>query len=325
MPVEINPTEVSQPQVEVEPFPHFRILLLGAGSGLGKVLAQRFAREGYQVIAGTRSEAKFEDLCRSITDDGGIEPQPFIADITQPDKLIDAYNSLHLNLQEKVHYMPVAAGGLEAVKMGIARQLITLKRVGRTETGITRELVEQATAAVKALTTSSEAMIPAMDINYTAPLRIFDLLKNGGHLGSGSMVLNISSSISNVCDPDNPQVYPGPWFYYTIGMSKERGVRALRERAAEVDVSHIDVVAPEIFDTGVGKFIDELVKVIQAIDPNSTINVPIVSRADVVEAVFAELTRKDDGLPKMRTVYVTNIGVSYQRPTVWDKPLLPYL
>lgn len=321
---EIDRNDVLQPLLEIEPLPRYRILLLGAGSGLGFVLAQRLAREGYQIMAGTRSEEKFAELRKAVSDNNGIEPQPFLADITQPEELNAAFNNLYLATHEKIHYLPVAAGGLEAIKMGIARQVINLKWALRTEVGVTKELAEQATAAIKALTKSPEAMTPAMEINCTAPLMIFDLLKEGDHLGSDSVVLNVSSSISDACDPDNRQAFAGPWFYYTVGMSKESGVRALRERVKEIDATHLNVVAPEIFDTGVGQFIDEMMELIKVINPNLSIDIPKVSRAQVAEVIFQELTRKDCGLSKTRTIYVTSDGVAYQRPTAWDKPLLPY-
>lgn len=300
----------------------YPILLLGAGSGLGQVLAQRFATEGYQVIAGTRSEEKFDALRQSIVEAGGVEPRPFIADITQSDQLMVAYQSLTLAQHEKVHYFPVAAGGLEGLNRGIVRAMLPLMKAAKAGDEITTDQAKAATDSIKALTTTQEAIAPAMDVNLKSPLTIFDILAEDDHLGSDSTILNTSSSVSDGFDTEHPENYPGPWFYYTIARSKKEGVLALRQKATEVGAIHLDVVAPEIADTGVGKFIDGLVEIISKVEGVGEIDIPKVYRAPLVEAIYRELKVES---PKIRTLYVEPATQSYQRPPVWDKPLVPYL
>ncbi len=310
------------PQVETEPFPHYPILLTGTGSGLGNAYARKFALEGYEVFAGTRSKEKFENLRNSIAGDGGIEPQPFIADITKPDQLIAAYQDLHLPPGGKVHFMPVAAGGLEVVRMGIARQIVSLKRAMKTDAGLTPKLLEQATDVIRKLTSSDEATTAAMDINYAANQLLFDLLYDNGHIGADSVIVTTSSSLSSACDPDHPENYNGNRFYFSIAISKERGVRELKNRAARIGCTLVDIVAPIIADTDVGAFIEGIIDVV---DRTLIIHTPKVTTTQVVNATFSELTKNDPNLPRIRTVYVQDSGISYKRPEEWDKPLIPYL
>ena len=121
------------PPQELEPFPRRKILLTGATGGLGEGLAKKFALEGYTVVAGTRSEENFLHLKESIRQIGGSTPLPFIADLTKPEEVTSAYQALQLGGGEKLHFMPVAAGGLEAVRLGIGKQIVKLKRVDTNE------------------------------------------------------------------------------------------------------------------------------------------------------------------------------------------------
>jgi NAD(P)-dependent dehydrogenase (short-subunit alcohol dehydrogenase family) len=59
------------------------VIVVGVGSeqGLGAALSRRFAREGYRVIASGRTEAKLEQVARTIVDGGG-KAEPFRADAT---------------------------------------------------------------------------------------------------------------------------------------------------------------------------------------------------------------------------------------------------
>lgn len=309
---------------EAEPFPHYPILLLGAGSGLGQELARKFANEGYRVIAGTRSLEKFGNLWGTIRADGGVEPYPFVADIANPDQVRTAYESLGLKEGEKLHYMPVAAGGFERTLVKIGRQLIYLRK-GAEETGeISLESAEKATAAIKAFTTSKEATDPAIAINCDAPCAIFDLLAQNGHLGPESVILTTSSYISDMYDPDKPGKYQGPWFYYHVAMSKAMGVYVLRERVQRIDASHIDFVIPEISDTQVGKFGKKIAEIIMKLQ--TEFKVPRISRAQVAMAMYRELTRRGGDLPKIRKVYVDSNGTNQQqRPESWKEARFPHL
>lgn len=318
------------PRSEVEPFPHYPILLLGAGSGLGQELARKFTKEGYGVIAGTRSLEKFGNLWVATRADGGIEPYPFVADITDPDKVGTAYESLGLEKGEKLHYMPVAAGGFESklVRMKIGRQLIHLRKEAEETGKISLESAERATAAIKAFTTSKKATDPAIAINCDAPCAIFDLLAVNGHLGPESVILTTSSYISDTFkyDPDKPEEYQGPWFYYHVARSKAMGVYTLRKRAQRIGASCLDIVIPEISDTQVGEFGGGIADLMKFMKLPTEFKVPRISRAQVAMTIYHELTRRGEDLPKIRKVYVDRDGaIQQQRPKSWKEAHFPYL
>lgn len=321
-------SEWIKPRSEVEPFPRYPILLLGAGSGLGAELARKFANEGYRIIAGTRSLEKFGDLWVATRADGGIEPYPFIADITDPDQVGKAYENLGLKEREKLHYMPVAAGGFEStlMRMKIGRQLIHLRKEAEETGEISLESAKRATVAIKAFTTSEKATDPAIAINCDAPCAIFKLLAQNGHLGPESVLLTTSSYISDTYDPDKPGKYQGPWFYYHVAMSKAMGVRALRKRAQQIDASCLDIVIPEISDTQVGEFGAEIAEMMQFMQLQTEFRVPRISRAQVAMTIYHELTRRGEDLLKIRKVYVDRNGaIQQQRPKSWEKAHFPYL
>lgn len=316
------------PLHEVEPFPRYSILLLGAGSGLGREFARKLASEGYRVISGMRSLEKFGDLWLTIRADGGIEPYPFVADITDMSQVRAAYESLGLKEGEKLHYLPFAAGGFESklVRMKIGRQLIHLRKEAEETGKISLESAERATAAIKAFTISNAATNPAIAINCDAPCMIFDLLAQNGHLGSESVILTSSSYISDTYDPDKQEEYQGSWFYYHVAMSKATGVDALRKRAQHIGASFIDFVIPEISDTQVGEFGAEIAEIIQLMQLQTEFRVPRISRAQAAMAMYHELTGYGGDLPKIRKVYVDSNGITQkERPESWEKAHFPYL
>lgn len=299
------------------------IVLLGAGSGLGESLARRFAREGYQVIAGMRSEGHFAALRANIAADGGVEPKPLLADITDEVAFGRAFDGLNLSPSTKLHYFPVAAGGIEGVGSVLLRQIAGLRRAARNN-GLSKQMVDEATAVIKAEVLKDEVIEAGMEINVRAPVRILDELDERGHIDDGTDILTTSSSLSEAIDLNNLDQYPGPWFYYVVALTKKTGANILREKARNwaTGTAYLDAVAPELPDTGVGKMIDTMVEVLQAVNPNEKIVVPKVSRVVVADAIYRELVAPKD---RIRTMFVEESGVSYQRPDSWNKPFLPYL
>lgn len=307
---------------ELQPFPKYPILVPGAGSGLGFALSRHLANQGYHVLAGSRSETNIQTLRSAVENEGGFLPEPFIADITNPFAVADALIKSGLYHGEPIHYMPIAAGGLETVLRNAGSLIVQLRKADR-HGSLTKEMLESATEEIRKLTTTDSAMDAAMAINYSAPLTLFDVLVANGNIGQNSVVLNTSSSISDGCDPDHLEAFQGPWFYYTVGFSKEKGVREQRKRALEAGARHLNVVAPEIADTKVGKFIEGLIKLITAADPKVAVSPEHVLTTQVVEAIYNELLREPTS-DRARTVYVSSNGTSLERPIGWDKPFVPY-
>jgi 3-oxoacyl-[acyl-carrier protein] reductase len=62
------------------------VVVTGGGRGIGRAVCRRFAREGSQVVAASRTQADLEETCRLIVSDGGhchVVP----ADIREPDEV----------------------------------------------------------------------------------------------------------------------------------------------------------------------------------------------------------------------------------------------
>ncbi|HQT27605.1 MAG TPA: SDR family NAD(P)-dependent oxidoreductase, partial [Burkholderiales bacterium] len=60
-----------------------RILLTGAGSGIGRSLALRLARKGAMLALVGRNEGKLVDLAMAIRAEGGAA-HPFVFDLSMP-------------------------------------------------------------------------------------------------------------------------------------------------------------------------------------------------------------------------------------------------
>lgn len=76
--------------------------ITGAGSGLGKAAAIRFAQEGAKVAILSRTESQINAVAKEIEDAGG-EALPLVGDVSQPDqmeaanqKIIDTWGKLDI-------------------------------------------------------------------------------------------------------------------------------------------------------------------------------------------------------------------------------------
>jgi NAD(P)-dependent dehydrogenase (short-subunit alcohol dehydrogenase family) len=303
-----------------------QVLLLGAGSGLGESLAMRLSKS-YRVIAGMRSGEHFEALRQNINQIGGIEPAPLLADITDFWSFKAAFDDLKLSPEVKLHFMPLAAGGLDyrPVNMALGRQMIRMRRMVDRGEKIPRQVAEEATAAIKEVVTKPEALEAARRINVEAPLNIFSYLEYLGHLDPASVIVNTSSSISDEADPAHPELFRGPWFYYTVAISKKAGVLAFQNMARRYNRGHLDAVAPELTDTLVGQRINELESLLEHLHPSIELFVPRITRGEAADAIVADLKKLFIGDARIRTLYIDRSGTGNTRPSTWDKPMVPYL
>lgn len=311
---------------EREPFPHYPVIILGGASGTGKFFTRILARKGYAVFVGTRNEEKFHALGETVSNDGGISPLPFIADITKPNDLHHAYEEMGLEKGAPAHYFPLAAAGYESLKP-VMELLVQLRRAHR-QGALTDEFLTDLTDRMKGEVTKPAALELANQTNRDALLSFAGILQANGHLKERSVIGTLSSTISDYTDPDNPEGFPGPWLYYPIGISKAQGVQGLRDIAKSTGASHIDFVAPEIEGTGVGDFFGKLNPIFEAINELSgePFNPPVVTRNEVATAMFRESTAATTTEEKIRKVYIQSGGfTSSNRPVGWEKPPISYL
>jgi hypothetical protein len=291
--------------------PQFPILLTGAGSGLGRRLAIEYATSGYLVIAGTRSMKHFQSLYEIITEANGVPPRPFLADLTNAEELKEALAHLPVRADKPMHYMPLAAGGLESIKWAVGRPFSPLLRARKDNLPITEEMLQTATQKIRETVTDPKRMDVPLVINRHAPLALATALEVRGNLTKESTLITASSSLSDNSDPEHPENYPGPWFYYTIGMSKEQGVRALRQKTKSLQASFINFVIPEISDTGVGEFVGLVASLLEY--AGKEVDIPSVTTDQAVSSIVKELQKQH--LPKIRTVYIDEDGPTDIKPT----------
>ena len=304
------------------------ILLLGGGNGTGSLLAWRLSLEGRIVYIGTRSPKKFNSIHDSVIKRGGTEPKPFIADIKNPAETKEAYENMGLSEGQVVDYFPFAAGGFEPLMSKIARPLVRLKRELEENGFISKESAIAATDIMREFTTAESALAFANETNIEAPIRLAEHLVNNGHLNSSSTIAMLSSSISKYTDPYNIDIYPGPWFYYSVGRSKAESAHRLKALSEKLGATFIDFVAPYIAGTGVGDFFAGLEPVFEAlhkIESKDGFEFPTVSTGHVVNVILSEI-RKKPYLPRSRDVYIPPKGpAQYTPPEGFDKPTIPYL
>ncbi len=309
---------------EIEPIPHHPILILGAGQGTGAEIARKFALEGLPVIIGTRSPDKFSQVRDRITQDGGRQPEPFIADITDPHGIHRAYESLHIPAGSPIHFFPLAAGGLNVVGDFIFKQqVIPLRKLLRSGK-LSVSHVRQATEEIKSFVQRAEIIKSVLNVNYDGTLGTLKLLENNGHLGPDSTVATLSSVISNSCNPYDRESYQGPWFYYPVAHSKQLAVLELQDRAQKSGFHYVDFVAPEIEGTDVAKLIEKMKPLLDFARETlglEIINFPKVTKTEVADSMYQEF-KSNDHRPRVRTVFLEESGKSSDiRPVSWDQVL----
>lgn len=309
---------------EAEPFPRHNILMLGGGHGTGLIIAQRLAMEGYRIHIGTRTDQSFNLARQSILGMGGVEPSGFIADLTDQESIENALRRSDIQPGQTVHYFDFAAAGFESLLRPLARPLGELKRAF--ERGLLNpELATRLTQDIRTIVTADKAFLLANRVNRDAPYELGQMLAQNRNLVPGSVIATLSSVISNYTNPGSPEDYPGPWLYYPIGVSKAEGVWRMQALTQQTGAKHVDFVAPEIERTDVIRLFENILPYLQALQPNIPLTISSVTKDQVADAVFWELTRTDIQPFLSRTVYVTPTGPTFQRPEDWKIPVIPYL
>ena len=60
-----------------------RALVTGASRGIGRAIAERLARDGFDVVAAARNRTELDEVCAEITAAGG-RCQPLVLDVSDP-------------------------------------------------------------------------------------------------------------------------------------------------------------------------------------------------------------------------------------------------
>jgi len=80
----------SNPEVCAEDFKNRLVVITGATSGIGYDAARKFASHGADILSINRNEEKSKELCKTLTDEYGVDASYIIADFS---KLEDTHNA----------------------------------------------------------------------------------------------------------------------------------------------------------------------------------------------------------------------------------------
>lgn len=288
-------------------------LFLGGLSEIGEDLTRKLILDGREVILGTRTPQKLEEFKKEITAKGSrAHLSGFVADLTNPVKVEEAYNSLQLKPDVLIHLLlwPVSAMSPQMI-FAIGRKIATACRDNEKNIDeVTKnENIKRATQGIKTIVQTPGALDNLMRLN-DGMLHIVDLLVRDGHL---TEVSTLSSGGSNVCNPDT---YPGPWFYYPIAYPKQRLVLSLQEKAQETGFNYINFVAPPVKGT---KIVAWFNKLIAKVYPDTVFYMPTITKADLVETLFNQLVCRGSERQQIETVYIRGLNeVSPTRPPEWN-------
>ncbi len=139
-------------------------LVTGAGSGIGRAVAQRLAEEGAEVIVTSRTPSKVEETCAQIERTCGRRPTGLSVDVTEQESLESAIGEI-----VRRH------GSIDVVSNNAGIDLVNLPSVAET---------------------SDADWAEVMDVNVTGIFRVCRAVIP--HLRAGASVVNMASMLSLV-------------------------------------------------------------------------------------------------------------------------------
>lgn len=303
------------------------VFILGATSKISAETAYDLATQGYPLIVGSRgsdaSRIKIDELSDRIVQGGGIAPETFYADISDPRQVDAAFNRLRLDRGRPVDFLPLAAEGFRTVRRELGEVFVRVRRSFR-QKNLTEEQLIAETEAVKKIMMRPEVIEAARGTNRWGVLRVLDGLGARGNIISDvTRVETLSSNVSDYTEPGNMGLYLGPYFYPPVGIPKAELVRDLSKMALNGDFIYGDVVAPPVAKTDVGDWAQDIVEWIGFVRPIPA--VPIISTRDTSTGLTQAFLRAKGNPEALQKWYVLAGGkLSATRPD-WPIPLVPYL
>src|SRR6476646_7915829 len=74
-----------------------RALVTGASRGIGRAIAERLARDGFDVVAAARSRTELDEVCAGIVAAGG-RCQPLVLDVSDPQAVAAALTGVEVDV-----------------------------------------------------------------------------------------------------------------------------------------------------------------------------------------------------------------------------------
>lgn len=310
------------PTIEKNP-----ILILGATSKISAEIVFNLAIQEYPVILGSRgsdaSRTKIDELSARIVQRGGLAPDTFYADISDPNQVNAAFRNLRIDKGRPIDFLPLAAEGFRGVRRELGEVFVRVRKSFRQE-NLTEEQLIAETEAVKKIMMKPEIIEAARETNRWGVLRVFDGLRERENIVPGeTRVGTLASNISDYTDPKNMEYYPGPYFYPPVGITKNELTGDLSEMAERGDFIYFDVVAPPVGGTEVGEWGKSIADWIRFVKP--ILDIPLISFEDTAKGFTQAFLKAKINLAALQKWYILAGGKLTTKRPDWPIPLVPYL
>jgi NAD(P)-dependent dehydrogenase (short-subunit alcohol dehydrogenase family) len=274
------------------------ILVTGATSGAGLNGAIAWAEVGAQVIAGSRSEARYREVAERIA---AGRVHPFIADLAVPASIDLALEALDRSGVVPTDIVHSAAGGLEPIVRPLLRAAVAQRK---RPPGPERDAV-LAKHREEMANTASAASAMAWRVNVDGPKQLITRL--APRLPDGARIITYAS-IWSALFADG--AYPA--FYHAVAESKtglETWLAAEAPGWSPRRISLTVLIGHILADTSTGMLIDRNLAPLMSEADQHEFRSAYISTGDMTAAATRLLLDPSPATGVLRRAYVTKAGV----------------
>lgn len=313
-----------------------KMLITGGAGETGGLFTPKVAQTGqFPVVTISkkpRSGLSAEDWAvrfqNNVEQTTGIRPKVVIVDlskITTQERAAGFVDLLELKEREPIDYAALAAGGLPAITIG--KEYLKVKDIY--EKGVlTKADLKRSTETIRdKVNTDSSIMDNAFELNVISPKLILEELIRRGHIDSLSVVAFLSSSLSDDFRPGSPHSFLGPAFYLPTAYTKNLIVGYAQVQSFIRGFKCLDLVAPEIIDTSVGRYFEDFATYISSTQKDKEkVRMSFVTKEVAAQTLVEQMTAMRSGSQRFARLYLNeDEGVYDFRPKTWAvQPLRGY-
>lgn len=314
-----------------------KMLITGGAGETGSVFTLEAIRRGYIPIVTISEKPRnkmsarerathFQDEMEMQT---GVRSKVVAVDlskITTQQKAADFVDCLELGIKEPIHFAALAAGGLPVLTIG--KEYLRLRSHFEKETLTQLDLTRSTATIRNKIDTDPSIMEAAMALNFLSPRAILEELIKRGHIGKTSVVVLLSSSLSDDFNPDKQHSFLGPAFYLPVAYTKKLVAGLFEGQSQATGFKCLDFVVPEIIDTSVGEYFEQFGKFISSTQKDQPpIRMAFVTRQMTARVLADQITVMESGSKQFARVYLGEDGTVFDsRPNNWEyQPLRGYL
>lgn len=240
--------------------------ITGARSVLGYEIARSLASMDCNLILGATSQPKYDAIGNRLQ----AYHRPFVGDLRDSEvvanniNLIAGLDEFQNGTFQRMHVIHTATAGIPGKKerrdgKGTGFHFLKLIKKGTRE-GITFEQSQEVKREIREFLKEDRIMQEAIELNYTAPLRLIEEGIESGLIDSNSMIVTTSSWWSeiarkyiidnNLQNMDINEIYgmeiPNVPAFYNVAIPKAMFVLKIQQMAREGKFKSVDFVIREI-------------------------------------------------------------------------------